>query len=69
MTQAKISRNYDDDKGRYRILILRKDNLLDHGTCVLFSLGSFFRILFTTAVTNYFFNFIFLTPKALCIEL
>lgn len=68
MTQAKISRNYDDDKGRYRILILRKDNLLNHGTCVLVFLGSFFRILFTTAVTI-FFNFIFLTPKALCIEL
>ena len=50
-TQAKISRNYDDDKGRYRILILRKDNLLDHGTYVLVFLGSFFRILFTTAVT------------------
>lgn len=51
MTQAKISRNYDDDKGRYRILILRKDNLLNRGTCVLVFWGSFFRILFTTAVT------------------
>ena len=51
MIQAKISRNYDDDKSRYRILILRKDNLLNHGAHVLVFLGSFFRVLFTTAVT------------------
>ena len=67
MIQAKISRNYDD-KSRYRILILRKDNLLNHGACVLFFLGSFFRILFTTAVTIFLILF-FLTPKTFCIEL
>ena len=68
MIQAKISRNYDD-KSRYGILILRKDNLLNHGACVLFF---FFKVIFQNTFyycSHYFFNFIFLTPKTFCIEL